>query len=749
MLLALGKTYLSFLSAIYRFAISRFAIYESTISKICPWSGITRIRIKNGLENICLFVFLFAAVLIVNEPSISFQMIYQEQASIYLANQTIANWHDLLNIYLHPTWLHINIPFFRPSGHFLIYQVLTPLLGWHNIKAFTIVNLFFLAATGFFLIKIYKLLFPNFSSGAFIAFSLYLMHPCMSVSRLTIMHFDFAYIAFLTMSLYLFILFCHSLKLQESSGSLKSSHLPSSANHSDNQHGAVPRYSSKHPYYFNYLFAFSILFYAIAISFKEPAIMLGPVMFCYYCISRYSNQSGLQYIRDIICHKQSLLILSMLIAASAALSWYLFLSWPSINYASHSFNLQHTLGAANAFFKDILALDRDLLPFGVLLFKNYAWRTTVFTPASRYIIWLFFWITVVCAIIIYKKRKIGADKINPPETNSLKIDSLKIDSLKIESTKSETLAYQKSFLFVFISSLLFTILPLAWAAGGPWHYNLTFLCYCLMMGFSAEYFMRRLKIKPGMLAVYCGLISSIIAFVGITVNIENITKYKKIREGFLGMALNRNAILSPPPIKNQINKDSILVVEDSSLHNDYFLGNSAYPLLLSFNNKDYDNFQEREKHFYISFQSTYSGNLFRYAFLMPSLKEELYPFKIEEMNAIPNEIIYNWLKHFNNIFCLGYDFLGNWQDKTSAFKKNLLDEQAARGMILHHYQIATKERKEKILAEQAAYTSTLAFPDEQLCEYTCDQDKQCKGLVYQYSKKGRHHDIQCHYYRKT
>src|SRR5437868_11251256 len=195
------------------------------------------------LKNCMLFATLFAVVLLVNQPVISFNMIYQEQPSIYLANQAIVTWQDLFNIYLHPTWLHINIPFFRPSGHFLIYQLLMPIFGWHNMLALNIISFTFLALTGFFSIKVYQLLFPSFSTGAFIAFGLYLMHPSLSISRLTFMHFDFAYVCFLMLALYLFLLFCKST-----------------------------------PRKFRYFFL-SLIVYAIAVTFKEPAIMLGPVMF--------------------------------------------------------------------------------------------------------------------------------------------------------------------------------------------------------------------------------------------------------------------------------------------------------------------------------------------------------------------------------------------------------------------------------------------------------------------------------------
>lgn len=48
---------------------------------------------------------------------------------------------------------------------------------------------------------------------------------------------------------------------------------------------------------------------------------------------------------------------------------------------------------------------------------------------------------------------------------------------------------------------------------------------------------------------------------------------------------------------------------------------------------------------------------------MPALKEEVYPFKISQIQWVPDEIIYNWLSNYDNIFCLGYDEEANWHDR--------------------------------------------------------------------------------------
>lgn len=611
-------------------------------------------------KNIFLFTLLFTVVMLINQPVISFNMIYQEQPSIYLANQAINSWHDLLNIYLHPTWLHINIPFFRPSGHFLIYQLLMPIFGWHNLLALNIISFTFLTLIGFFSIKLYRLLFPSFHMGAFIAFSIYLMHPSLSISRLTFMHFDFAYVCFLVLALYLFVLSC------------------------------------KKPQHKMTYFILSLIVYAIAITFKEPAIMLGPVMFIYYCIEFYNGEPLLKYVSDILHDKASLITLFLITATSALLAWYLFLAWPSLIYAGKSFHLSHSLGTANILIKDIFAINHNLIPFGTLPYQDYAWRTTLFTPAARYIMWIFFWISLACVYFLVKEK-----------TNH----------------SSE---YKKSLIFLFISALLFTILPLSWASGAPWHHSLTLICLSMIMGFSAEYFLRRFTFTKKYISTCCILISISIALIAVNINFENIIKYNLEPKGFLGISLNRNAILAPPDIKHKLNKESIIVVEDSTLLNDYFMGNSAYPFLLFFTADDYANFQRREDHFFLKFQPVYSGNLFRYAYLMPSLKEELYPFVIEQMDNIPNEIIYNWLKNFNNIFCFGYDASGNWHDKTTAFKTFLAKQQAMRQLVIRSYQTTAVS----MLPKHISKTKVLPFPDDTLCQFACDQDKTCKGFIY-------------------
>ncbi len=623
---------------------------------------------KPLLKNFLLLAALFTIVMLSNKPFFDFGIIYQEQTTIYLANQTIHSWHDLLNIYLHPKWLDINVPFFRPSGHFLIYQLFMPLFGWRNIFAMSVISFTMLTLIAFFMIKIYRLLFPAYQAGAYLAVALYLAHPALSVSRFTFMHFDFAYILFLVWSLYCFILFCQQHKFSQ--------------------------------------FIYALILYAFAITFKEPAIMLAPVMFCYY----FLHQSSF---KKIIHDKFFLFITGMLVLTCVAMGLYLLSSWPTLNYIHTRFHVDYSLGTANVLFKDIFGIHTDLVPFGSLPFTLFAWRTTVFTMSMRLVMWVFFWISVICAINIFR------------------------DKSQIE--------IKKSLLFLIIAMLLFCILPLCWGTGAPWHHHPTLIFLSLFAGFSSEYCLRNFTSAKKYTTSCCLIFATLIVLLGMISHFENIIKYYLEPKGFLGFSLNYNAIVSPPDIKHKLNEDSIVVVEDSQLNNDYFLGNSAYPYLLFFSNKDYDQFQLKLKGYYQQFHYLYSSNLFRYAYQMPYLKEELYPFVIALMDNIPNEILYNWLKHRNNIFCLGYDNAGKWMDKTIDFKAGITHQQTRRGLIVNAYRLS----KTAFYPQEISGNKILAIPDEQLCQFACDQDTQCKGFVFQHVVKNNHHDMQCYFMRSA
>jgi hypothetical protein len=180
--------------------------------------SLARMRISVVVKNSLLLGVLFFLVLLVNAPVISYDMMYAEQPMMYLANQTIHSFGDLVNVYSHPKLLDVAVPFFRPTGHFLIYKIIMPMLGWHNTRGMLIVSLSFLPLIGLVMIRLYQLLFPGFYAGGYIAFGIYLMQPALMLSRLTIMHFDFAYVFFVLLSLYYFVLFCKKNYLLENYG---------------------------------------------------------------------------------------------------------------------------------------------------------------------------------------------------------------------------------------------------------------------------------------------------------------------------------------------------------------------------------------------------------------------------------------------------------------------------------------------------------------------------------------------------
>src|SRR5580692_5114343 len=97
---------------------------------------------KQSVRNCILFAGILIFVLFVNSSVIAFDLMYAEQPMLYAANQALHSIGDLLSIYLQPRMLDVfSIPFFRPSGHFLLYQILMPFLGWHNTQGLIIVNL--------------------------------------------------------------------------------------------------------------------------------------------------------------------------------------------------------------------------------------------------------------------------------------------------------------------------------------------------------------------------------------------------------------------------------------------------------------------------------------------------------------------------------------------------------------------------------------------------------------------------------
>lgn len=661
------------------------------------------------LRKSLLFIILFGLVLVVNLQVILFDMMYVEQPILYLANQKIQHLTDLLNIYLYPKLLHVAVPFFRPSGHFLLYQLLIPLFGWHNTRALIVVNLLFLALTGYFMIKLYRLLFPRLKSGGYLAFSFYLMHPALCLSRFTIMHFEFAYVFFTTMAIYYFVLFCK-------------------VNLNDKRTVTI----SELTFHSFWILACSLCLFIVAATFKEAAVMVGPVCILYLCISLFQSKEGIRYIFNIIKNQNIRHIISLLFIVSLTMFVYLTLAWPQFSHpVMTNVNLDRMILAVNEFIKFTIGTNYNFFTINkTIVFNSNVWRQIHFPIVNKVLTETAFLITFVVSLLLITKRaeKTGSDTFQ-------------------KETKRNLIDYRKSYLFLFIASLIFLILPIGWAMANPWHLSLTLLCLSLIFGFSFEYLFNFISyfqsIRKINFLIY--ILALIVALTTILVNKSYINMYDKLydKKTLIIFKTVRNAVHHAPHIEG-LNENSLIVIEDSAVHNDYVLGNSAYPMHLyrQINiNFDYDHFAARQSWNFIQFKPHYNGTMFKWAYLLPRLREELYPFKIKEMNEVPDAMIYNWLKNYEVIFCLGYDERGHWHDLTKDFKINLQQEKLKRHLIVNSYQkkISFSFKADKL------FFQNLAFPDPQLCEQICDQNVACDGFNYILAKPGKY-IIQCQFY---
>lgn len=636
-----------------------------------------------------IFILLFAFVLLVNHYIIAVNHIYQEQPEIYLANSQITSFHDFINLYLHPFMFNVfYIPFFRPSGHFLIYQVLAPLLGWHNNQAMLVVNFLFLALTGLYLIKLYQLLFPRMVMGAYIAFALYLMHPALILSRLIVLHFEFAYVLLTVMGTFYFVRWCQTNYATSSSQINKVTFT--------NFRGLIA----------------AIFLYAFAITFKESAIMLGPVLAAYLCISLYSGQPLAQYARAVLANKQVRNILLLLTMISLILVTYITLQWPTLhNPAALDSNWQTTVSSAAELIKILLASPYNLLPDSIYSLYHSGWRDTIFPSVTRLIIWSCILMTIWSMWILKK------------------------------STDAEAQTYRNSLLFLFVSALIYLVLPIGWGMGLAWHLSLTLLCLSAIAGFGVEYLFQHFIHQTKWQMFSCGALALLIGLSTLLVNDENIAF--ALAKNKMDFTLMTNAVTNPPAIKNKLNNDSVIVVEDRTSDNGYPMGN-YYPLshLFTLGTYNINQMERTTSRSFFKFQSIYAGTLFRWVYLMPQLKEEVIPFQIDKMNKVPDIVLYNWLKHKNNIFCLGYDDAGRWSDKTDAFKMKLQQENARRKLTINDYQAEPNMK----LPGRPTSQLTILLPEPSICQLQCDQSKQCRGFTYADVAYMGHHSRKCFYF---
>ncbi|EKD70406.1 MAG: hypothetical protein ACD_46C00541G0004 [uncultured bacterium] len=633
-----------------------------------------------GLMGLILFV------LCVNMPVIVFNMVYPEQSLIYLANQKIHHVSDLIHVYLHPQLFHAVVPFFRPTGHFVIYQLLAPIVGWHQQRAFFVVNFLFLAGAGFYLIQIYRKLFPGYFVGGLIAFAIYLMHPSLTLVRFIILHFEFAYIFFSLMGFYYFILFCQQNKFDQTK--IKSISL----------------------------LIWSLLCYVIATTFKESAVMMAAIYALYFVITFYSV--------NLYKNKQAIELLLLLACLGIVLGLYLISAW-SLGYhpAKKIMTMYDIRASAKDFLRYVFNIQLAITPKEAERNYQLLWRTTAFTPIATAIMWLGSLLTMG---VIYKTASF------PRKRESIAVDPrLRRDEVRY----SQFYQHNKSIIFLLSSAILFLIIPLFWGEGMPWHFNLTLIMLSMLMGFSVEYCCHRFFKKNGEIIGY-----SLALLIGLSTLLTNqlsIQQYQEYPVAKLVLKTLRNAIFYPPNIKNQLRDDSLIVIEDNTINNSYLLGAGAYPFYLA-NYSEYIKHDTLHKNDFITTVPSFNGSLFRWAYAKPAMSEEVVPFQIELMAAVENEIVYQWLLHYKNIFCLSYDENGEWHDKTKEFKAKLLEEQKRRHMIVHEYYPLKKSQK--IIMTQK---KNLPFPDVNLCRYLCDQRQPCDGFFYTANQV----KIECDFYR--
>lgn len=639
------------------------------------------------LKKSCLFLILALFILLVNFPLLQADLMYIEQPILYGANQSIHSLHDLINIYLHPQLLDVAVPFFRPSGHFLIYQLITPFMGWHNTRAFLVVNFMFLAACCYLMIRLYEKLFPRFKSGAYIACAFYLMQPSLLLSRTTIMHFDFAHVAFLLLALNCFVAFCQQNYLALTDG-------------------------FKH---FG-LLAQSLIFFIIAVTFKEPALMLGPVLVSYFFIFFYKTSLSATLLK-LIKNSESRKIIVIITLVSALMALYLTFSWPALALPLRAgIKSAEVWGSIKSFIKILFSLPGNMNWMPGLPLNYVSLQATQIKPQLIHVIvWSFLLATAVSLYQLFGKEN-----------------------------GDEAVVYRKSVVFLSVALLLFLVLPTLWSAGMPWHMHESLVCWSLLLGFGFDFAGKHFVSEKKLMTI--GL--SVAVLVGLT-TIAVDKAYVKIandrsKSEFFSV-LDRNAVFYPPAIGKKLNANSLIVVEDHDMLNDYTLGDSFF----SYNafiggNVDFAATEFKEKTIFLKHNPRYNGTLFRWAYLMPHLREEIYPFKIEAMKDVSDNAIYAWLEHFNNIFCVGYDKQNNWYDRTEVFKKNLLAEKIRRHLVVNPYRKLAKQT----MTGKTVSKLILPYGDAGLCRTTCDKAKACQGFTYLHVAHAGRSVSRCDFYEK-
>ena len=62
----------------------------------------------------------------------------------------------------------------------------------------------FLGLAGYYMARVYSLLFKGYWVGGLIEFAIYLAHPSLALVKLSVLHFEFAHVFFVLVGLYYF-----------------------------------------------------------------------------------------------------------------------------------------------------------------------------------------------------------------------------------------------------------------------------------------------------------------------------------------------------------------------------------------------------------------------------------------------------------------------------------------------------------------------------------------------------------------
>jgi hypothetical protein len=639
-------------------------------------------KFRVSLSEILLLITLLFLAVLVNWPIISYNMMYIEQATIYNANQTIHSFADLIHVYTHPQMLDFLVPFFRPSGHFLMYQLLTPFIGWYNTKALLVVNLLFLGLIAYVMVKLYKALFPGFIIGGFIACGIYGMNPALMISKLTIMHFEFAYVFFVLLGLYSFVVFCKK-----------------------NQ--AAASGSSAVKFQHNTWLLAALVCYFVAVTFKEPALMLGPVMAAYFLIFFYQRGQFAQFVKG----RDVLVILSLLVVTSVVLALYLSMSWqrglhPLLNLVT----VKRIVDTAEQFAVYLFSLSHDHLT--VTNAADPLVRLARVPLVVHYIMWGVLLVTGISLLNLFRRN---------------------------------TVVLQKSVLFLLLALFIFMLLPLLWGMGFGWHLSLSLVCEAMLLGFGVEFYARHFLDKS-VVMVLGSCLAIVIGLMTYKVDKFNIDSMAGSRSDFIAR-LDYNAVFHAPAVKSLLNDATIVVVQDNMNIGDYYLGNSTYPMLTyaKRTNTNFDTlFLVDQRKIFWQVKPVYSGNLFHWAYAMPNLHEEVVSFSDGDLKLVPDAILLSWVRHVNNIVCLAFDGSANWFDNTATFKKNILAEQKHRRLLVKSYKVLPVT----VLQSVAVEIKKLPYADPELCQTMCDNVGSCKGFTYTHVARSGKTLAECYFYNK-